>query len=39
MDKAFRWKLAITLAMIVLSLWAVVPTFRLFSMSAAEMPI
>jgi protein-export membrane protein SecD len=36
MDKAFRWKLVITLGMIALSIWAVIPTLRLYSMSPAE---
>jgi SecD/SecF fusion protein len=32
MDRAFRWKLIITLAMIALSIWAMIPTLRLYSM-------
>lgn len=32
MDKAFRWKLIITLGMIALSIWALIPTLRFYSM-------
>ncbi len=36
MDKAFRWKLIITLAMIAISIWALIPTVRLYSIPRGQ---